>query len=179
VLRGIQKPPVELTVPKVDDVTALSCSQDEVLRTPVTADALNTLRGLVERDTRALDDESKLRLEKLLNAAQISFAERALLEDDNQLLLKQNDEAKRRRSTKCTVLGKAKVMSYEDLEEARAKRAAKEVIATSKGKRGRKRKSPSAQGTVARKTKKARKSELEVAEDEIAAAGMKGHCSVL
>ncbi|XTI93687.1 hypothetical protein V2W45_1253686, partial [Cenococcum geophilum] len=127
VLGGIQKPPIELTVVKVD-VKALSYSQDEALRTPVTADALNTPRGLVERDTRALDDESKLRLEKLLNAAQISFAERALLENDKQLLIKQNDEAKRRRSTKSTVLGKAKVMSYEDLEEARAKRAAKAMF---------------------------------------------------
>ena len=118
VLRDIRKPPAELTVPKVDDVEASLCSQDEALRTPVTADTLNSLRGLVERDTHALDYESKLRLEKLLNAAQISFAERALLEDDNQLLVKQNDEAKRRRSTKSTVLGKAKVMSYEDLAEA-------------------------------------------------------------
>ncbi len=33
-------------------------------------------------------------------------------------------------------------MSYEDLEEARAKRAAKEKATASKGKRGRKRKSP-------------------------------------
>lgn len=51
-----------------------------------------------------------------MNAAQISFAERALLEDDNKLLIEQNNEAKRRRSTKSTVLGRAKVMSYEDLE---------------------------------------------------------------
>jgi len=33
-------------------------------------------------------------------------------------------------------------MSYEDIEEARAKRAAKEQAAAGKGKRGRKRKSP-------------------------------------
>src|SRR5215471_15138494 len=46
VLGGIQKPPVELPVVKVNNVTAVSCSQDEVLRTPVTADALNSLRGL-------------------------------------------------------------------------------------------------------------------------------------
>lgn len=40
------------------------------------------------------------------------------------------------------VLGKAKVMSYEDLEEARAKRATKDAAkAEGKGKRGRKRKS--------------------------------------
>ena len=38
------------------------------------------------------------------------------------------------------VLGKAKVISYE--VEARVKRAAKEQAAASKGKRGRKRKSP-------------------------------------
>ena len=38
------------------------------------------------------------------------------------------------------VLGKAKVMSYEDLEEARAKRAAKEQNAAGKGKSRRKRK---------------------------------------
>ena len=42
------------------------------------------------------------------------------------------------------VLGKAKVISYKDLEEARAKRAAKEkaIAAKGKGKRGRKCKSP-------------------------------------
>jgi hypothetical protein len=107
VLRDIQKPPTELTVPKADD-GALSCSQDEGPQTPVIADALNALRSLVERDTHALDDESKLRLEKVLNAAQISFAERALLEDDNRLLIKHNDEAKRRRSTKSIVIREGK-----------------------------------------------------------------------
>jgi hypothetical protein len=35
------------------------------------------------------------------------------------LVSKQNDEAKRRRSTKPTILGKAKVMSYEDVEIAK------------------------------------------------------------
>src|SRR2546421_2770419 len=42
-------------------------------------------------------------------------------------IYKQNDEAKHRRSTKSTVVGKAKVMSYEDIEEARGKRAANEA----------------------------------------------------
>jgi hypothetical protein len=37
------------------------------------------------------------------------------------------------------VLGKAKVMSYQDIEEVRAKRAAKDAV-KSKGKRGRRRK---------------------------------------
>ena len=67
VLRDIRKPPADLTIPKADDVNILSCSQ--ALRTLVTVDALCSLRGLVKRDTHALDNESKLRLEKLLNAA--------------------------------------------------------------------------------------------------------------
>lgn len=40
------------------------------------------------------------------------------------------------------VLGKAKVISYKDLEEVRAKRAVKEKAIAGKGKRGLKRKSP-------------------------------------
>jgi hypothetical protein len=55
-------------------------------------------------------------------------------------LIKINNEAKVRRSTKSVVLGKAKVMSFEDIEVARAARAAKDNI-KGKGKRGRKRKS--------------------------------------
>ncbi|PMD22059.1 hypothetical protein NA56DRAFT_645267 [Hyaloscypha hepaticicola] len=51
-----------------------------------------------------------------------------------------NNEPKVRRSTKSLVLGTAKVMSFEDIEVARAARAAKEAI-KGQGKRGRKRKS--------------------------------------
>jgi hypothetical protein len=49
-----------------------------------------------------------------------------------------------RRSTRSLVIGKAKVMSYEDLDIARAARAAKDKAAAEKGKgkRGRKRKVP-------------------------------------
>jgi hypothetical protein len=46
------------------------------------------------------------------------------------------------------ILGKANVMSYEALEEARAKRAAKEAASTEKGKRVRKRKDPAAETVV-------------------------------
>jgi hypothetical protein len=56
-------------------------------------------------------------------------------------LLTVNNEAKVRRSTKSLVLGKAKVMGYEELVEAREKRAEKEAAwkVRGKGKRGRKR----------------------------------------
>ena len=56
------------------------------------------------------------------------------------MLVRMNNEAKVRRSTRSVVLGKAKVMSFEDIEVARAARAAKEVI-KGKGKCDRKRKS--------------------------------------
>jgi hypothetical protein len=68
-----------------------------------------------------------------------------------------NDESKVRRSTTPVVLGKAKVMSYEDLEEARAKRAEKEAAKEAKGKRkrGQKRKNaePEADAPVLRFSK--------------------------
>lgn len=98
--------------------------------TPVTSDALMSLHSLITQYTYALDETSKQslqrRIQKLANAAHISFAERALLQDQNRFLFKMNNEAKIRRSTKSVVVGRAKVMSYEDIEEARAKRAVKE-----------------------------------------------------
>ncbi|KAL2036423.1 hypothetical protein N7G274_010863, partial [Stereocaulon virgatum] len=82
-------------------------------------------------------------VQKLASTAQISFAKQTLLHDQNRFLSKVNNKAKVRRSTRSVVLGKAKVMCYEDLEQARAKRAAKEkaTVDQGKGKRGRKRKS--------------------------------------
>jgi DDE superfamily endonuclease len=150
VLRATPKTPAQLTVLKADEMKLGSCLQNEVLQTPVTpvtpvsAEALTSLHNLIKQDAHTLNETSiqhlQRHVQKLANAAQISFAERALLHDQNQFLTRMNNEAKVRRNTKSVVLGKAKVMSYEDIEEARAKRAAKEVI-KGKGKRGRKRKS--------------------------------------
>ncbi|KAL6169275.1 hypothetical protein ACJQWK_04310 [Exserohilum turcicum] len=73
-------------------------------------------------------DERRLQkcVQKLASAAQISLEKQTLLQDQNEFLTKVNKEAQVRRSTRSIVLGKAKVMSFEDLEEARAKRAEKE-----------------------------------------------------
>lgn len=124
---------------------------DEVPQTPITAEAIRSLHNIIEQDTHGLAEASRQRLETLANAALISFAECALLEDKNQLLFKQNDKAKRRQTAKSTVVGKAKVMSFEDIEEARAKRAEKEKAAASKGTRGRKRKCPADGGAEPKK----------------------------
>jgi hypothetical protein len=44
------------------------------------------------------------------------------------MLIRINNEAKVRRSTKLIILGKAKVMSFEDIEVVRVAYTAKEVI---------------------------------------------------
>jgi len=111
----------------------------------VTPEALTFLHTLIKQDAHAEDEISKQRLQrhlqKFANAAQTCFAEHVLQREQIHFLKKVNNEAKDRRSTKSLVLGKARVMSYEDLEEARAKRAAKDAAkAKGNGKRGRKRK---------------------------------------
>ena len=141
------KPPAQSTVPRTDEIKVGSCHQDEVPQTPVTpvsVEGLASLHNLIKQDAHTLNGTSIQRLErhvqKPADAAQTSFAESALLHDQNQMLIRMNNEAKVRRSTKSIILGKAKVMSFEDIEVARAARAAKEVI-KGKGKRGGKRKS--------------------------------------
>jgi hypothetical protein len=147
VLRVTPKPPAQSIIPRADEIRVGSCYQDEVPQTPVTpvsAEGLASLQNLIKQDAHTLNDASNKRLErhvqKLAHAAQISFAECALLNDRNRMLTRMNNEVRVRKSTKSVVLGKAKVMSFEDIEVARAARAAKEVI-KGKGKRGRKRKS--------------------------------------
>ena len=101
-----------------------SCLQDEVLQTPVTpasAEALTLLHNLIKQDAHTVNETNIQRLQrhvqKLAHAAQIYFAKRALIHDQNHFLTRMNNEAKVRRSTKSVVLGKAKVMSYEDIEK--------------------------------------------------------------
>jgi hypothetical protein len=76
----------------------------------VSVEGLASLYNLIKQDAHTLDGTSIPRLErhiqKLANAAQASFAERALLDaerallrDQNQMLMRMNNEAKVRRST--------------------------------------------------------------------------------
>ena len=149
VLRDTPKPPVGLVVSTVSEIMQPNPGDDVPVTpaTPVNADGLMSLHNLIKQDASRLDELSEQRLrrrvQKLASAAQISFAKQGLLQDHNRLLAKINSEAKIRRATPSVVLGKgkAKVMSYEDLEEARATRAAKEkaIAERGKAKRGRKR----------------------------------------
>ena len=110
-----------------------------MLQTSVTSEALTSLRSRIEHDAHVLDGPSKHCLQKLANAAEKAFAERALL-DENRLLFEQNNERNCRQLTRSTIVDKAKVISYEDIVEAQAKCDAKEAVPV-KGKRGPKRKS--------------------------------------
>ncbi|KAI9746367.1 MAG: hypothetical protein M1818_000079 [Claussenomyces sp. TS43310] len=91
-----------------------------------------------------------------------------LQEDRIQFLTTINNKAKVRRSTTSLVLARAKVMSYEDLEEARAKRIVRDSAQATKGKRKRGRKSKSSPpepeedtAETARRGRKRKSAELE------------------
>jgi hypothetical protein len=148
VLRDTTKPENTLDIPETcGSSTGLHPVDDAVPATPatpVTTETLLSVQALINKDANAFNEKSKRRLEKhvqkLTNAANISFAERELQKEHIRFLGKANNEAKVRRSTKSIVLGKAKMMKYEDLVEARVKRSEKERIAATKGKRGQKRK---------------------------------------
>jgi hypothetical protein len=106
-----------------------------------------SLQNLIIQEAHSLDEKSKQNLvrhlQKCTKAFKKSSAQAIIQEDRIKFLTTINNEAKVRRSTRSLVLGKAKVMSYEDLVEARAKRVVKDAAraAKGKGKRGRKRKS--------------------------------------
>lgn len=112
--------------------------------TPVSFEALMSLQNIIVKDASTLDETSKQNLERHLNkltkAAGTFHAKSALQQDQISSLLKANNESKVRRATNSTVLGKAKVMSYEDLvaarEARREKEAAKEAARERKMRKG-------------------------------------------
>lgn len=153
VLKDMRKPLIEAPEAAEPWILVPRASQNEIPAssvapvtpvTPVTAEAFASLRDLIlERDAHALDDLGKRilqrHLQKLTKAAQTTFVARGALQQEQIKFLRDiNKEAQTRRSTKSLVLGKAKVMSYEDLEAARARRK-EEGDRTAKKKPGRKR----------------------------------------
>jgi hypothetical protein len=178
VLRDMTKPPTDVGISRVEEVDVGSRPQDIVPQTPVTpvsAEALMSLQNLIiQQDAHALDDTSKRNLQrhvqKFVKAGQTLLVGAALKDDQIRFLTTINDEAKVRRKTKPLILGKAKVMSYEDLEEARVKRAEKDAAkeAKGKGKRSRKRRSatPEVDTATLVKTKRGRKRKSDLPEGD-------------
>ena len=118
------------------EVETIRPIQYPIISTSTTSQNLVALRQEVHRDLQKggpLDTPSKLRIYKLANAAEVGFAERSLLLNENELLFEQNNEAERRKSVKSKVLGTAKVLSYEDLVQAELDRDIKEAVGRAPG----------------------------------------------
>ena len=178
-LQTIQKPEQQvapITLPTENERDFLQAVQ---LATPTTSDSLMSLRKKIDKRLAGdgeLDRSCKTQIQKLANAVEKAFADRAILLDENLLLFEQNNERNTRKSIKATAVGKAKVLSYEDIVEAQRQRDIKEASADTAPKRGRgrpRRKSPT------QVLGKSRSQELEVAEHEIRSLGMEEYCSVL
>jgi hypothetical protein len=151
VLRGIPRPHVQIVTSEAEMTgggmqaeTAQMTDTPVTPITPVDTGAVTLLYNMIKQDAEGLGEPRKRRIyrrvQKLASAARVAFAERSLLQDHNRFLSKINGEVKARRSQRSLVLGIAKVMTAEDLEERRAKRAAEEKAVAGKAKRGRKRK---------------------------------------
>ena len=112
------------------------------LSTPVSANGLDRMRGTLDKILDTLsDDEYKLHVQKVVNAAEQSFANCALLADQNRSLILQNNEKRVRQAARATIPGPAKIMSYEDIVRAQKVRDENEAKSLrSKQTRGRKRK---------------------------------------
>jgi hypothetical protein len=75
----------------------------------------------------------------MLNAAQRVFAERELLRVENKTLIQQNNEKKARKQVKEKKIGDAKIMSFDDILEAkRSRECAEAETARKKNERERK-----------------------------------------
>lgn len=142
VLCGLTKPDAPLTVqaPRADEAL-----QDDIVQTPVTPVSSEAVRDVLNqiKQCSSSDKQHDKLVQKLANAAEKSIARQALDEDYIRVLKTMNNEAKTRRSTKSEILGKARVMTYEDIVAERARRhAAAQTQGKSKvkGKRGRPRK---------------------------------------
>lgn len=146
------------------------------LQTPVTSEALTSLRNRIEQDIHLLDSPGQLRFQKLTNTAEKAFAERALLFNKNRLLFKQNNESISRLSTRSTVVGKAKIMSYDNIVKTQRKRDVKEADVAGGIRRNSKRKSVT---PALIPHKKSRTEVLEEAKREVEALGMGNYYSIL
>ncbi|OQE34400.1 hypothetical protein PENCOP_c018G06625 [Penicillium coprophilum] len=153
VLRDCQasRSEIQTTIP-VEPPTVSS----NICHTPNTSDHFALLRSEVEQDTQNLDGVCKRRLQTLSRATEKVFAERALLLEENRILFEQNNEKICRQSSGLTVVGHAKVMSYEDIIEAQKKR---DITVTEQATR---KKRSKAGGKLLSRSEEKRKAEQEI-----------------
>ncbi|PIA99514.1 hypothetical protein CB0940_02607 [Cercospora beticola] len=151
----------------------VSEAADQTLRTPTTVTSFHNVRRQLESKLDRQDEQSRAYLRKITNAAEKVYADRALLFDENRLLFEQNNEKSMRGSTRATIVGRAKVMSYDDIVEAQRRRSEKEL-----GMAVPHEAVPPFTAPVARMLSEADQEALEAA-DEIDAMGFAQYCHVL
>lgn len=108
-------------------------------KTPTSANGLNVMRHKLNETIGAIGDhESRTHIQKVVNAAEQSVTSCALLQEENRILVVQNHEKKVCRSTKAAKVRTTKIMSYDDIVQAKAKRDEKAESATRRKKQKRK-----------------------------------------
>lgn len=130
VLQEIQKPPIEQSLAYIKDVSSDPLSPYSLLPISVNAEGFEALRKKLDQESQHLDAVGKYRLQKLANAGEKAITDRVLLVEENMILFDQNNKKLSRSSTKSTVIGTARIISYDDIVEAQKKCEAKKLSAS-------------------------------------------------
>jgi hypothetical protein len=169
--------------PAIVDVNHSMAASAEVVETserspetPTTFAALTTLCQTLERavtTSDSLEPQTKTCIRKLTKAAQGAFADRSIMLNENEELFQQNCEKVVRESAKATMVGKAKVMKFEDIQAAKRVREQKEAKKQAGQDRRGKKQKPVPNGMADRDCEKG------VALQEIASLGLDDFCRVI
>ena len=170
VLSDIPKPQVEENVQHTADIPTAPSSG--VPQTPVTWEGFICLRTKIEQGS-TLASPTQRHFRKLANATEKLFADRAILLDENRLLFQQNNEKITRQSIPSTVIGNAKIMTYDDIVKAEQKRAVKVNV------KGAKRRGRPSKGSKSGEKKRSPTEDLEAGKREIEALGLEDYCFVM
>lgn len=150
--------------------------RDVPLRTPTSARSLETFQKQMEASTEPSYGQHNAVLEKAIKALGKAFADGALLREEIQGLLEQNREKRSRNLLKRTVVGRGKIMSYEDIVAVREQRVEREAAKVTKQSSKVRRKG----ANVARCAATSPLSrEFQAAEAEIRTMDLEKHCAVL
>jgi hypothetical protein len=119
VLGNMQEVPASSTsAPEIRDVPLQLLLSPTSLKTPTNTVSLAVLqRKLEERLERVTSTDQYV--EKVLHVVQQAFAEHELLREENKTLFRQNNKKRTQKHIKERKIGDAKVMSFNDIVEAR------------------------------------------------------------
>ncbi|OAP54806.1 hypothetical protein AYL99_11254 [Fonsecaea erecta] len=87
-----------------------------------------SLRKYIEQGIGWLEPDIRNRVEELAKSSERVITARDLLLHENSELTRQNDANSTRASRKWIIVGKGKIMSYEDIKEAIRKREEEETL---------------------------------------------------